>query len=197
MSGYNFVPMLITRDVNNPGALISWLETNASTLVDGFIFGGTAAVSTAAETAMETAAGVDTTGPGSTYLKQTNGALALSGILDNTDTIRVVFNEQMAAPDNGDKIRFTDGDGTVVDVTCGAGTATCSLNSSAETVDSVSRPTNTVLTLVLTADPTVITVGTAAGEQVATGAATDQAGNTDLSSNGWDLGAVSTDKSLS
>lgn len=53
-------PMLITRDVNNPGAVTPWLEDNAYNLGNGdrhsFIFGGPVAVSLDAEQVMENAA---------------------------------------------------------------------------------------------------------------------------------------------
>jgi hypothetical protein len=48
--------MLITRNVDNPDDVIDYLKNHSATLADGHIYGGTAAVSAAAEAAMKTAA---------------------------------------------------------------------------------------------------------------------------------------------
>ena len=57
LEGKEKSPMLVTKDVNNPGAsVLAYLKDHAPTLKTGHIYGGTAAVSTSAQTAMENAA---------------------------------------------------------------------------------------------------------------------------------------------
>ena len=140
--------------------------------------------------------GGDTVSPTSTFLTQSNGT-GVAGTLDGGDTIDVVFSEAMAVPGSGDTIRFTDADGTIADVTCGAAApfANCSRNSLPVLVGTAIRPPNTVLTLVLRADPTPISPGTVSDLAVATGAVTAESGNTDVAGNAWNL-AGSTDKTL-
>ena len=67
LEGKEKSPMLVTKDVNNPGAsVLAYLKDHANTLKTGHIYGGTAAVSTAAQTAMENAAKSVTQAPSAT-----------------------------------------------------------------------------------------------------------------------------------
>jgi len=137
-------------------------------------------------------AAADTTAPTSTYIADKNGT-GLANTVDAGDTIKVVFSEPMAAPGNGDTIRATDGDGTVADIVCGTN-ATCTINTAAETVNSVSQPAGTVITLAITAAPSPAAAGTTVGLQTPA-TVTDQSGYTDLAGNAWNIG-TSTDKTI-
>ena len=143
--------------------------------------------------------GGDVTGPLSEYMDQSNGAGAVVGTLDNGDTITIAFNEAILAEDAspfvGDSITFTDGDGTVVRVTCGGGTATCSLNTQIVLVGGALRQPGTVFTIMLTQDPTPVDPGTVSDLAIATGVASSHSGVTDTSNNAWNISG-SPDKSL-
>jgi len=116
--------------------------------------------------------------------------------LNSGDVFTVAFNEVMLAPTTGATIRLTDADATtptVADVVCGTN-ATCALSTSAITINSVSYPAGQVITVTMTAGPTIVTPGTTTGLQIpatVTGSLliTDTAGNT------WDI-AASPDKIL-
>lgn len=110
---------------------------------------------------------------------------------DGGDVFSVVFNEAMAAPVSGDIIRATDADGTVADFTNGTN-GTFSLNAAATMVNGASRPANTVLTVTLTASPTIVTAGTTAGLQIPA-TVTEQSGTTDLAGNLWNVAAANQD----
>lgn len=101
----------------------------------------------------------------------------LLGTFDTGDVFKIGFNEALAVPTAGDIIRATDGDGTVADFVNGTNAA-FTLNAAAETVNGASRPANTVLTVTLTASPTVVTAGGTVGLQIPA-TITDQSGTTD------------------
>ena len=105
--------------------------------------------------------------------------------LDSGDVVKIAFSEAMTAPASGATIRAQDDDGTVADLVCGTN-ATCVLNASSEIVGGVTRAAQTVLTVSLTANPTIITAGTTAGLRIPA-TVTDSAAITDLSSNPWNL----------
>ena len=78
LEGKEKSPMLVTKDVNNPGAsVLAYLKDHANTLEDGHIYGGTAAVSTSAQTAMENAA--QSVSSNQTYAVTGGSANATSG----------------------------------------------------------------------------------------------------------------------
>jgi hypothetical protein len=116
-----------------------------------------------------------------------------AGLLDTGDVWTAAFNEVMLAPAAGSKVRLTDADGTVADVTC-ATNATCVLSVAATTIGGVSYPIGQVITFTMTADPTIITVGTTAGLAIPS-TVVDSAGITDAAANAWDIPG-SPDKTL-
>jgi len=136
----------------------------------------------------------DTTRPLSQDIRITTNA-GLSGSLDTGDVFTVAFNEVMQLPAALSEIRLTDADGTVARVICNVGgNANCVLSTLATTIGSVSYPAGQVITVTMTADPTIVTPGTTTGLQIpatVTGSLliTDTAGNT------WDI-AASPDKIL-
>ncbi|MEX2292756.1 MAG: S-layer homology domain-containing protein [Acidimicrobiales bacterium] len=144
-------------------------------------------------------AGAAATAPTSTYMTSSNGTgTAVPGTLDKGDTITVVFSKTMGAPVDGDKIRFTDADGTVMDVICGALKATCTLDGGLSFVGGALRAANTVIELDLLADPTPLDPpqpGTVSDLQIASAAAMSQTGFADTTDNAWNI-AGSSDKSL-
>jgi hypothetical protein len=106
-------------------------------------------------------------------------------LLDTGDVVKIAFSEAMSPAAGGATIRAQDADGSVADLICGTN-ATCVLNASAETLGGVSRAAQTVLTVTLTANPIVITTGTAAGLRIPA-TVTERAGITDLGGNAWNL----------
>lgn len=135
--------------------------------------------------------------PISTSLTQTNGGSgtgAVAGSLDRSDTITIVFNRAM---NPGGRIRFRDGDGTVVDVTCGAAApyAACSVNTDPVFAGGSIQQARRVLTVKLLADPTPVTPGTSPDLAIATGVAIEHSGVTDQSGTGWNI-AGSSDTAL-
>jgi len=82
-------------------------------------------------------------------------------------------------------MRAQGADGTIADLTCGTN-ATCSLNASSETLGSVSRAAQTVLTIRLTANPTIISSGTTATLRIPA-TVVDRAEVPDLSGTLWNL----------
>ncbi len=130
----------------------------------------------------------DTTAPLSQDVRlKTSGGFAT--LLDTGDVVTVAFNELMAATVSGDKIRVTDADGTIADVTCGpSGNATCSWNATASTIGGVSYPAGQVLTVTLTADPVVLTGfgGTQPGVSIPA-TVIDSALITDAAGNAWNI----------
>lgn len=111
--------------------------------------------------------------------------------IETGDVFKVVYNETIATPTVGDSLRATDADSTVADITDGTD-PTWTVNVSAETVNGVERAAGTVLTVELTAGPTIVTVGTTAGLQDPA-MITDQGGTTDANGNSWDVSAVDQD----
>ena len=116
LTGADNRPMLITRDVNNPGDLTSWLEDNADTLIEGIIFGGTGAVSAAAEATMEAAA-QGGSAPTIDSATLEFDAVAEGGV-DEGDAWELVFSEDMNTSTVGDVFELTDG-GDTIRVECG------------------------------------------------------------------------------
>ena len=114
----------------------------------------------------------------------------LLGTFDTGDVFKVVFSEAIAAPVAGNAIRANDGDTTIADFVNGSG-ATFTRNAAAETVNGLSRPANTVLTVTLLAAPTTVTAGAPTGLQIPS-TISDQSGIKDLAGNAWSL-ATSTD----
>ncbi len=115
----------------------------------------------------------------------TNGGFGTT--LDTGDVVKIAFSEAMSAPTAGATVRAQDADGTVADLSCGVN-ATCALNASSETLGGVVRDAQTVLTMTLTANPTIIASGTTATLRIGA-TVVDSAGITDLSSNPWNLDA--------
>jgi hypothetical protein len=107
--------------------------------------------------------------------------------LDTGDVVKIAFSEAMSPPAAGATVRAQDADGTVADLTCGVN-ASCILNGSSETLGGVIRDAQTVLTMSLTANPTIITSGTTATLRIGA-TVVDSAGITDLSGNPWNLDA--------
>ena len=105
----------------------------------------------------------------------------------------IAFNEVVATPAAASKIRLTDADGSVYDVICGTN-ATCVVSLAAATIGGVSYPTGQVITVTMTADPTLVTAGTVAGLALPS-TVVDSAGFTDTAGNTWDI-AGSPDKIL-
>ena len=119
----------------------------------------------------------------------------LGTVLDAGDVVKIGFDEKVAAPANGDRIRVQDTDTTthtVADLVNGSN-ATFSLNAAAEQIDGgVARPAGTVLTITLTGDPSVVTAGTNGGVQYPA-TIVDQAGLTDVAGNVWNPNASGQD----
>jgi hypothetical protein len=135
----------------------------------------------------------DTTGPLAVDTVITTNA-GLGGTLDTGDVFKVVFNEALGAPVAGDSIRATDNDGatdTIADFVNGTN-ATFALNAAAETVNGLSRPAGTVLTVTLTAAPTTVQAGLVAGLQIPA-TITDQSGTADAIGNLWSIAAANQD----
>ncbi|MGN6128740.1 MAG: fibronectin type III domain-containing protein [Nocardioidaceae bacterium] len=118
----------------------------------------------------------------------------LGTVLDAGDVVKIGFDEKVAAPANGDRIRVQDTNSTptVADLVNGSN-ATFSLNTAPEQIDGgVARPAGTVLTIALTGDPSVVTAGTNGGVQYPA-TIIDQAGLTDVAGNVWKPGATGQD----
>ena len=105
----------------------------------------------------------------------------------------VAFNEVVATPAAGSKIRLTDADGSVYDVICGTN-AGCVVSIATTTINSVVYPIGQVITVNMTADPMLVTAGTVAGLALPS-TVVDSAGFTDTAGNTWDI-AGSPDKIL-
>jgi hypothetical protein len=126
----------------------------------------------------------DATAPLATFTKRTTDAGQVA--FDAGDVIKIVFDEPMKAPIAGASLSLTDGDLTFADIISGTN-ATFALNAAAEIVDAVSRPAGTVLTITLTAAPTVgLFPGLTPGLQ-APATIQDRSGITDLAGNAWNL----------
>jgi putative cell wall-binding protein/uncharacterized protein (DUF2141 family) len=111
-----------------------------------------------------------------------------AGFISSGDVLTVVFNEAMAAPQAGDSITLTDGDGTV-------GTL---INGTNATFALVTTGTNAnkAITITVTGPPNITTVGTTAGLQYGSSTVTTSNGNTDADESlEWNL-AGSTDKTF-
>lgn len=106
-----------------------------------------------------------------------------SSQLDAGDTFRVAFNEAMAITISP-TIRVTDADGSVADIVCNAGAATCSLNTASTTLGGVTYDAGTVLTVTITTTPATLGgfAGTVAGVQIPA-TITDSIGVTDTTGN--------------
>jgi hypothetical protein len=113
----------------------------------------------------------------------TNGGFGTT--FDAGDVVKIAFSEAMSAPPAGAVVRAQDADGTVADVICGTN-ATCVLNASSETLGGVVRASQTVLTISLTANPTIVTAGTTATLRIGA-TVVDSAGITDLSATPWNI----------
>ncbi len=129
----------------------------------------------------------DTTDPISTYAKRTTDAGTTD--INTGDVIKITFNEAMKAPVAGASMTLSDGDVTIANVVAGTN-ATFALNATAEVVNGVSRPAGTVLTITLTAAPTTVLPGLAAGLQAPADVQT-ASGITDVAGNAWDIGGSS------
>jgi putative cell wall-binding protein len=107
LEGKEKSPMLVTRDVNNPGtSVLDYLKNHSATLSTGHIYGGTAAVSTAAQTAMENAAktapanaATDRPELVSASIVDTNTGAELGA--DGT-TVKFTFDENLVTATGGD-----------------------------------------------------------------------------------------------
>jgi len=124
-------------------------------------------------------------GPPTSFDARVTTNVGFTTSLDSGDVVKIAFSEAMAAPAAGATIRAQDADGTVADLICGTN-ATCALNASSETLGGVTRAAQTVLTVSLTADPTIVTSGTTATLRMPA-TVVDSAAITDLSSNPWNL----------
>jgi hypothetical protein len=126
----------------------------------------------------------ETNAPTSVDARVTTNVTSTS-LLNSGDVVKIAFSETMSSAALGATIRVRDTDGTVADVICGTN-ATCSLNSSSETLGGISRATQTVLTLRLTANPAIISFGTTATLRIPS-TVINSAAVTDLSGNSWSL----------
>lgn len=108
-----------------------------------------------------------------------------SSLLDTGDVAKIAFSEAMSSSATGATIRVRDADGTIADLMCGTN-ATCTLNTSAETLAGQSRAAQTVLTVRLTANPAIIASGTTGTLRIPA-TVIDRAAVTDLSGNPWNL----------
>ena len=108
-----------------------------------------------------------------------------SGTITTGDQISITFDEVMEAPDPGDTIQVTDGDGTVANITNGLN-ATFALDSAGNH-----------LTITMTAGPAITTAGATTGVQSPSDI-TGTSGNTDLDESlEWNLAnPPSTDTTL-
>jgi hypothetical protein len=111
--------------------------------------------------------------------------VASSSLLGSGDVVKIAFSEAMSAAASGATVRARDADGTIGDLICGTN-ATCTLNTSAETLGGQSRPAQTVLTVRLTANPVIIASGTTATLRIPA-TVIDRAALTDPSGNPWNL----------
>lgn len=88
------------------------------------------------------------------------------GIVDIGDVHRFIFSEAMAptVDDAGELYRVADADAlpSVAEIKC-ATNATCALNATATTINGTTYAINQVLTVTITAAPTVVQAGTVAG----------------------------------
>ncbi len=154
--------------------------------------GQTGAFGTASANASSTSPAADAQAPVAQRTTLiTDGGFA--NVLDAGDVFTVQANEALAAPANGSSIRVSDiQDATtnpvasVADLVCGTN-ATCALNAAAIPATPTTNPNagaaaGTVLTVTITAAPTVVTVGSSAGVAlpaaiINTAGVTDVAGN--------------------
>jgi len=196
-------PTSVACTTANPGSTTVTLTFTAGTFVTGTAgtvtytqgvsavrvkdLSGNDAVSP--QTLTYTAFTADTTRPLSQDIRMKTNA-GLSATLDNGDVFTVAFNEVMAAPTTGAKIRLTDADGTVADVLCGdnSGNATCTLSVASTTIGGVAYPAGQVITVTMKADPTQVgtSAGTTAGLAIPS-TVTDSTGYTDVAGNVWDI----------
>jgi hypothetical protein len=110
----------------------------------------------------------------------------LASTFDAGDVIKIAFSKDMKLA-SGATIRATDGDGTFADIVCGtSGNASCALNAATEALAGTPYPPSRVLTVTLTANPTVVQAGTSPGLQLPA-TASDATGITDLAGNPWDV----------
>jgi hypothetical protein len=115
-------------------------------------------------------------------VQSTNAGLA--GTLGTGDVVTVVFNETVTAGAGATvRVRDTDAAATLADITNGTN-ATFAVNAAPQTVNGVSRAAGSVITITLTADPTVVSAGTVTGVQLPADI-TDQSGIRDAVGNGW------------
>lgn len=137
---------------------------------------GAPSASVNATTTSPTAA--DTTAP--TILDARVGTNSGSAfLLDSGDTFLLALSEAAAAPSNGDTIRVTDADGTVVDIVAAGGNF--ALNATTTTINGTAYAAGRVLTVTRGTDVQVV-----AGSQAGLGlpaTITAQAGTTDVAGN--------------
>jgi hypothetical protein len=127
----------------------------------------------------------DAVAPQSIFTARTTDTSSLD--LDGTDVIKIVFNEPMAAPTAATKITLTDGNGTIAELS--SANATFTLNAATESVTGAPgnpQAIGTVLTITLTAAPTITAPGTTPGVQLPANV-TNRVAITDTSGNGWNL----------
>jgi putative cell wall-binding protein len=156
------------------GTQISYVDTPAALgtyqyRVAGINDGDQGAFGAASANATTAAPSADVTGPTVTDTRLvTDGGLG--GLLDAGDSFTVRFNETIAAPAAGAVIRVQDNDtdvDSVADLVNGTN-ATFTLNAAAIPATPTSNPNagaaaGTVLTVTVTAAPTVVTAGTVSG----------------------------------
>jgi len=122
--------------------------------------------------------------PRSMDARVTTSAGSLS-TLDAGDVIKIAFDKEMLSALGGE-MRVQDLDGTIADIRCLQSLEQrCTLNTGAETLGGVAYPANTVLTVVMRADPRVVAAGATAGLQLNV---TVTSGNfVDIAGNPWDV----------
>ena len=118
--------------------------------------------------------------------------VGLAATLGTGDVVKVVFDSVMSTPATGSTIRVQDGDASPTVADLNSTNATFALNAAAATVNGVSRPAGTVMTITLIGDPAVAAGGTTNGVQEPA-TITDEAGITGDNGIAWNI-AGSTDK---
>jgi hypothetical protein len=113
----------------------------------------------------------------------TTSAGSLSS-LDTGDVIKIAFSKAMRSP-VGSQMRVQDADGTVADIRCLRSEQTCTLNTATETLGGVAYLANTVITIVIGADPIAIAAGSTPGLQL--NVTITSSGFADVAGNTWDI----------
>ncbi|MGH2473015.1 MAG: hypothetical protein ACRDG6_11550 [Candidatus Limnocylindria bacterium] len=128
---------------------------------------------------------VDPTGAPTSLDARVTTNVGSSSVLDAGDVVKIAFSEAMSPAAAGATVRARDADGTIGDLICGTN-ATCTLNTSPETLGGQSRAAQTVLTVRLTANPVIIASGTTATLRIPA-TVIDRAAITDPSGDPWNL----------